>query len=299
MVTSFCLLLVLAVAPAGPATTVNPREWTVERLGLRFELTADELRAWKGAQAPVFSIRALLAEDKRKFDASAEEGARERMGSEPPRYAEQPQYGSVAYKPLSVVGPLVSYLEVLDGYSPGAAHPFAFETIQARDVSRDGTAISLMDLYSDRQILDALKADPWIRKFTSPKGTVASAATLAELVAFLNEARDTSADPDSCAMDASFGTDLVQHFAFHHLEGGRVAVRIAIPYSAEVCRGTLHQVGLLLPIPEGLRGDLQKAERLESGFLMKDVKRLGSPVYSDSWEVDLRALARQLRKPPP
>jgi hypothetical protein len=98
---------------------------------------------------------------------------------------------------------------------------------------------------------------------------------------------------ETCALDAWFSEHLVRSFAFHHVSGDRVAIRVGIPYATEVCRGTLHQIGLLLPIPEALRQDLERARTGEAGFLMADREGHGALELSASWEIDLRDLARE------
>ena len=68
------ILLVLVSCPA-VLWAAEPREWTVERRGLTFELTSQDLRAWKGPRSgpPVFSIQRLLAEEKARFDKDVAE----------------------------------------------------------------------------------------------------------------------------------------------------------------------------------------------------------------------------------
>jgi hypothetical protein len=257
-------------------------------------MSARELRATRDG-ATLFSTAALLEAAKREFDADAEERARELLGDDPPAYGEYVLNARTALRPLSVVGPLVSLHVAGDGYAPGAAHPYAYQTIEVTDVTRTGARPSLLDYYTERQIVGALEADPWIRKFRDPEAKAAS--TLAELTAALNDARGGGDDGEpTCALDAFFDPDLVRAFAFHQLEGGRVAVRIGIPHGAEICRGTFHQVGLLLPIPPALRAHLARAARREAGFLGKDGPAMGAAEYAAAWEVDLRVLARSLKR---
>lgn len=298
----FCLILFALPAISGTVGSTapqEPRQWTVGKIGILFEMTKDDLRAWKDTKngAPVFSAQALLSIHKKEFDRDAEERARELLQAEPPEYPTMIDDQSCDVQPLSVVGPIVSYLETTDGFSPGAAHPYHSQTIEAKDVSGSKTKVSLLDFYSEKQIVDALKADPWIQKFKAPQDSFASADTLAKLADLLNDA-ESNIQLDSCEMDAYFEADLVNHFAFYDLTPNAVAVRIGVPYSTEVCRGTFHQVGLALPIPEKLREYLGDAQQLKAGFLMKSRKSVGAPTYSASWEVDIQELAKKLRKNP-
>ncbi len=63
------------------------------------------------------------------------------------------------------------------------------------------------------------------------------------------------------------GIDQVKRaVAFHHLEGDKVAVRIAFSYASEMCRGRKFVVGVLLPIPAALKPALERAEKHEQGL---------------------------------
>jgi hypothetical protein len=282
------------LALLAPAAAETSRTWTLPS-GITFEMSARELRAARGG-VTLFSSAALLAEQKRAFDADAEERARELLGPDPPEYPEPVLNVRASFRPLSVVGPLVSLLATGDGYAPGAAHPYAFQSIEVIDVSRPGAKPSLLDYYGERELVAALLADPWIRRFRDPDAPARPAATLAEVAAALNDGRGAMGEgaEASCDDDAYFSPDLARAFAFHHREGGRVAVRIGIPHGAEVCRGAFHQVALWLPVPAALRADLRRAARREAGFLARDAPAMGASEYSAAWEIDLRVLARTL-----
>jgi hypothetical protein len=287
------LALGAAVAGSG-AEASSTRAWSLPS-GVRFEMSARELRASREG-ATLFSTAALLAERKREFDADAEERARELLGDDPPAHPDFEHSASITYRPLSVVGPLVSLLVTGGGYAPGAAHPYAFQSIEVVDVTRPDAKPSLLDHYTERQIVRALEADPWIRWFLDPDRDADGFPTLAALAAALNdgvEAREVD-EENPCLHDAYFGAELVRAFAFHHREGGRVAVRIGLSHASEVCRGTMNQVGLLLPIPVALRADLARAAKRAGGFLARDAQGRGAREYSGSWAVDLRDVARRL-----
>jgi hypothetical protein len=69
-------------------------------------------------------------------------------------------------------------------------------------------------------------------------------------------------------------------FAFHHLEEGKVAVRLGFEAETPACFEQLTQVGILLPIPEKVRVPLEQAASGKAGFLMADRNRVGSPRFS-------------------
>lgn len=294
----FLLSLPCATAAAAPAP--QPRRWTVERLGLTFEMTATDLRAWKGEKAdpPPFSVRALLAEDEKMNQRDAEERAAELLAPDAPELPTYELTAETTLDVLSIVGPVVSFQRSSSGYAPGAAHPYATTIIETADLSRSGVA-SILDYVPEAAFVEAMNADPWIRKFKDEKGRTSTAKTVKELVAFLTGALADQNDDDPCSTDATFGEDMLHRFAFHHRESKRVAVRIGFSYGSEICRGTLHQVGLLLPAPAALKDDLAQAERLQAGFLMKDRKAVGSPSYATSFMVNIKELAARLKKSRP
>ena len=255
------------------------------------------LRAWKGAASgpPAFSTSALLAAEKKEFDAYAQELARGLAGPDAPTYADYTFAQSVTFEVLSVVGPLVSLAESGGGDTPGAAHPSGYHVLRTRDVLRKDATPSLLDFFSEKDVVAALKADPFVRKFGNPEKGFARAASLKDLLAALDRdwARENSEAPASdCGFEVSFDASMVEQFYFHHLEKGRVAVRVALAPANEWCNriGGRTELGLLLPIPDALRGDLLEAQSGEAGFLAANRKAAGSPSFSDSWQVDIRTL---------
>ncbi len=71
-----------------------------------------------------------------------------------------------------------------------------------------------------------------------------------------------------------FDDDLLNNFAFYSVQDDKVAVRISLSHAAEVCRGQITQIGLLLTIPESLKAQLHQAQNRKAGFLMKDAAKL-------------------------
>ena len=62
---------------------------------------------------------------------------------------------------------------------------------------------------------------------------------------------------------------ILENFAFHHIEGNQVEVRIGVSYGCEVMRGNFEQIALYLPIPKALKRLLKRAEK--KGTLMRDL----------------------------
>jgi hypothetical protein len=293
-------ILAAALLLSRGAHAEDTRRWTVEPEGVTFEVTASDLRAWKGPAtgAPSFSVAALLAEKKKEFDGYAQQQARDLEGPEPPEYGLAISDEAVTFEVLSIVGPMLSYRETCGGYTAGAAHPTGYQVVSVRDLARPDASLRVADLFQEKALVAALKADRWVRKFANPEGGFARAKTVEQLVASLDpnwaQENEGGEEPD-CALDVSFDDSFGRMFYFHHVEKDRVAVRILVPPGSEWCNraGGPQEIGILLPIPESLRAPLGKAERGEAGFLAANRKAFGPPKYEGSWEVDIRTLVRK------
>jgi len=168
---------------------------------------------------------------------------------------------------LSVVGPIVSY-ELSEGWMcEGAAHPSGITLYSAVDAAHPCPSApcaveqrpSLADLFPDADLVRALKADPIVRRQLPS----AVSRTTKDLV------KELAASNPEC--EYAFQPDLLNRFAFHHVEGNRVAVRIGLSHGCEVARGMLTQLGILLPIPPRLKVALDRASTRAEGFLMREL----------------------------
>jgi hypothetical protein len=169
-----------AFAHAAGNAPAARRTWTAQ--GVTFEHTADGIRAWRGEPkgAPAFSTAALLAAERKELDADAEEVARALLGPEPPTYGMAVMDEQVTIEVLSIVGPLLAYREAAGGYTPGTAHPTRYDVLHVLDLRRADARPSLLDYFSEKQLVAALKADPWLRKFADPEGGFHRATTLGD-----------------------------------------------------------------------------------------------------------------------
>jgi hypothetical protein len=189
---------------------------------------------------------------------------------------------------LSVVGSLVSLRDnyyvtctmeahpggetrytALDLAKPGEA---AYKQDEMNfDIANPGKAVRLTDLFSEADIFNAMLADPFVKKQVEnfrrdhpekpppPK-------TLDELTHSLWP----DLDKGECY---SVADDMFTRFAFHHIENGKVAVRLGLS-GAGPCREKLTELGILLPIPQSLKSALALADSGKEGFLMKDLKKV-------------------------
>lgn len=179
----------------------------------------------------------------------------------------------------SVVGSIVS-LERLQYLScRGAAHPSVHTSYVALDLARTeregivpgdgedgiGREVSLTDLFPDEQVLAALLGDRLVqRRIEEIRGKTIRPRTTAELVALIEGGSEC---------EYAFESDMLRSFAFHHVEGDRVAVRIGLSHGCEAARGRLTQIGILLPIPPALRTALESASRGTEGMLMREASK--------------------------
>jgi hypothetical protein len=192
---------------------------------------------------------------------------------------------ALTFRLLSVVGPLISYEETEDSYCRSAAgswawpHPSFETTYHVIDLNDPVKGVELTDLFSEGEILRALLGDPVVKKALGNRQTKKAPKTIAELVN-LFELEGLSLEPLTGTAEAPKGcrftlpNDILKQFAFHHLEDGKLAVRISLQPDVGACRTAHAQLGIVLPIPESLRGPLDLAQAGKEGFLMKDVRKI-------------------------
>lgn len=142
------------------------------------------------------------------------------------------------------------------------AHPMMQTDYVTINTARPGQPVSLTELFPEPQLLKALLADKLVKDALAERGIRRKPQKLSQLMASLAEWNG------KC--EYYFPDDFLSRFAFHHLEGKKVAVRIGLPHGCEAARGNLTELGILLPIPSALRGALGLASTGKEGFLMKN-----------------------------
>ncbi|MCM0080104.1 hypothetical protein L4X63_00710 [Geomonas sp. Red32] len=147
-----------------------------------------------------------------------------------------------SYEVVSLVGPVLSVCE--SWYSDSGAHPSYGSRFRTVNLDRGKEELSLTDIFDESEVLTALLKDRIIGKHlgkVTPK-------RLADL-----EALDGGCEIDFQGLNRSF--------AFHHLKGGAVAVRIGLPHGCEVMRGNFTQLGIYLPLSRPAIGYFRHAEK--------------------------------------
>lgn len=165
-------------------------------------------------------------------------------------WEEQSKYlNQIDNKMLSIVGPYVCFQE--DYYAEGGAHP-SYGTVYHTYNMKTDTLIRMQDLFSEKDILNALQTNELIQDYLIEKKPAVS------LEALFNNL------DGEC--DFYFTMGILENFAFHHIKGNQVEVRIGVSYGCEVMRGNFEQIALYLPIPKTLKRLLKRAEK--KGTLM-------------------------------
>ncbi len=194
------------------------------------------------------------------------------------------------FEVLSIVGALVSFQD--DEYSDcGGAHPSTYLRFTMIDLSRpsgvlygrgenamdadltSGKVVKLTDYFSEQDILRALLADRIIKQVLADAGVSAPPESLAALPELF-----AKNDYVLKGTELELRPDFLSRFAFHHIEGDKVVVRLNLPSIAFAYRS--QQIGLLLPIPPALQQALALAVTRREGFLMREAPRVADKQFT-------------------
>jgi hypothetical protein len=231
---SLALLLVPCLLAAAPAV------WRGTAAGQPLVLSADDLRLGSAGSLKQAFWTGLGAPDGRKEEHEA------------------------SWQLLSVVGPLVSVESHVSGDAEGAAHPYAEAAIATYDMKRGGKPANLLDYFPPAPLYQALMGDKLVQTALKGKAKPRDLTALLAAIAYYQSA--------DCVW--GFGDNLLRHFAFHHIQGNRVAVRFGLSHGCEVARGGLTILAIYLPIPRALAADLAAAQAGRQGFLVPGAPRL-------------------------
>lgn len=235
--------------PAGRGDTI----WQGMSNGYRITWTEHDVSAWAGDAG--FTLRDVLQHQMRMAaEAAGDVDALTTCTAEN------------SIKLLSLVGSIMSIERSEYISCPDAAHPGLTTWYESFSFANPDRRLALTHYFDEDDIYRALVADALVKKTLAGGGVTEIPATLTDLVRALAGI--------SLECRYAFTEDLLTRFAFHHIEHGKVAVRLGLSHGAGACRGALTQIGILLPIPEVLAADLKKAEEHRQGFLMKDEKKI-------------------------
>ena len=282
-------ILLLVLAWGSHAQKPNRSIWSGTSGGARITWTRSDLRASIAGQ-PAFSLRSVAERSFGLYRSAVEEA----------------ELGACVYERtfqvLSIVGPIVSFRDSVLTSCEQQAHPGGERRVTAVDLSRPGgvgyavesdeplavdpsdpgKVISLADIFTEKELLSTLLADKVIKA-----GLVDTPERLADLPeAIRTEGLVSGGNPCPFTLPKDFLT----RFAFHHLAGKSVAVRLELAPVGGACRSAQAQLGLLLPIPSSLETALRFANARKEGFLMKDQRRIaGDNIATLSFTVSVKA----------
>jgi len=173
------------------------------------------------------------------------------------------------FTPVAVAENILSY-EHESGYGgPGCGVSDGEWRYATVDVFDSTSFLDLRSFFSEDEILHAFLANSqissYIQKSIGNKKLTAVPASLKELSAYL-----TRFDYEIFNGYSYFEGDYLERFAFHHIEGDMISIRISATSTSTAGRAIHEYVEILLPIPERLREALEKADASDAGFLMKD-----------------------------
>jgi hypothetical protein len=262
--------------PAAPQKrkTAQPI-WAGESGGFKILWTDSDIqvRPLNPPNRVIFSARLLAQQEFARFKANEKKHGLNK------RYCEV----VYSYKILSVAGTIMSFLEGKGVDCEKTAHPSETNRFTVIDLKKPGDVskqrVKLTDYFPEKAIYQALLADPRVQKALARREPPLpqSPRSLGELYALFNY---EPLDDGECSYIVP--EDFLTRFAFHHLEGDKVAVRLALPIFGEVFRGHYLELDLLLPVPESLKGPLALAQTGKAGFLMADQGRLAGGEDNDS-----------------
>ena len=263
--------------------------WTGQSNGFLITWTTSDIRAVSAKDGGlVFSAAQFARED---FQASEAETRKDnaRINRESKRNGEPPLEANPCTVEreitlLSVVGSILTFRDHFYEGCEREAHPAGNIRYTAIDLAKPGRTlypidyfvdttkpskvVQLTDLFADREILRALTADVLITKALNGRGDYPPRKLSALLPPILEP---IVGGTDRGCYEIS--GDLLTRFAFHHVEGKSVAVRLGLS-GCGVCRECLTEIGILLPIPDSLSEPLALAEAGKEGFLLKDMKKI-------------------------
>jgi hypothetical protein len=182
---------------------------------------------------------------------------------------------------LSVVGSIVSlrdelYYEITPSAHPGGEIRFTaidlakpgkvpdtWANEEGLNLKKLGQVAMLTDYFPEQEVLKALFNNAIIKKIVGGE----SPSSLTELIQLLNGI-------EMNGVPCLIPSDFLTRFAFHQLQGDRVAVRLGLPSVGGAFRSFHGELDLLLPIPPALKNSLALAASGKEGFLMADRKKI-------------------------
>ncbi len=137
------------------------------------------------------------------------------------------------------------------------------------DSPKSNFAVSLTDLFDDKEILAELLKDESIHQILEEKEMLDGLRSASDLVKLIEErGQEILVDGYKYRLDEDFLTS----FAFYDIENEKVLVKLSLPYARSSYNHK--EIILKLTIPPKLKTPLTLAEQQKEGFLMKDADKI-------------------------
>lgn len=257
------LPLLFAAAPA------RAQIWRGQSGGFDVAWTTRDVTARRAGGGPtVFSLRQRLADEWRQMQTQVDEDT-----------STIPSELGGRYRVLSVVGKVMSVEELWMCDCRGA-HPISSMGFAAYDLSRSTPLkprrVPITELVPEAAVVQALLGDRLIRMALDSAHVRTRPRTMAALLHAIGSVAipvPQKGQTEEYACTYGVG-DLASSWAIHHVENGRMAIRFSLSHFVEICRGTMVQIGITVPVPPALAATLAAADSRRAGFLMKDVRAI-------------------------
>lgn len=255
----FAAVLLLAISSCGDTPIQKKTIWEGRGEGIEVRWDEDDLVIKDQDRLPLSILRTIEEESVRAMEKlqSIDPGV-EMTKSEGYEHREE-------LRLLSVVGPLVSY----ERYSHIVWPEMKMTADERRYVvihtSRSGRAPILTDYFEKEVIFKALMADTLV-KATLAREDWSQPPPITSFDELMNRLADIT---PTC--EYAFTNEMLTSFAFHHIEGEKVAVQIGLRPGGIKCRGMMTPITLMLPIPGALSEPLERADAGSEGIMARDL----------------------------
>jgi hypothetical protein len=248
--------------------------WSGKSGGLTIEWSTADITAAQGDKK-VFSARDWAEAGLRHFIAVSRSA-----GMTSPRDCDYTR----TFRIVAVVGPLISFEDAAEITCRKEAHPGGMTSLITLDLSnrqpvgeagsdaigqidleRPGKAVLLTPLFPAEEVFRALSGLPAIESALRAAG-----AKPRTLPAMVQAVADATGEGANCYVIPS---DLLGHFAFDRMEGGRVVIRLGLPGDGP-CRMNLTRLDASFAIPVRIAGALEAAAAGKEGFLAAEGTRV-------------------------
>ena len=259
---------------SSPGKTAAKVVWTGKSGGFEIRWTTADIQAWPLTQPDrlVFSAARLAHRGFQTFISPPNlDGSEEHITYER------------EFTLLSVVGSIISLRDELYYYVKPSAHPGVEIRFTAIDLAKPGVVpdpwaieegfnlkklgkvAKLTDYFPESEVLQTLLNNAIIKEALGGE----SPSSLVKLFSLFKEQ-----SMEIKGVPCVFPRDFLTRFAFHHLQGDRVAVRLGLPSVGGAYRSFHADLDLLLPIPPALKNPLAQAASGQEGFLLADRKKI-------------------------